>query len=300
MKKICAIFAVITAIALTGCELGGSSDSSENSASKTERNGEPTAIYGLCGDVIYTDEIESVITEDWETGGAELFSEDCLAVNCKGFIYLSEPSGICFNDRDNADSYNETEMSFSGISDEKLQNYKRVNVGETFCGLTLRSASTNFQKKSDVYFMPDGTQKTATELGFPEILFAGGECEFDGELTLEGYACAVTEDVYGISAGDIIFVPGNGCTLPVMSYNFDKDAGFYHDFSTNANFGMVWANEYGTVYLGNTESASADISCLPKDGTFVKVRVTVKNIVMRSGVEFGDFVDAEIADIAAI
>ena len=313
MKKILAIFAACTVLALSGCDNrtdSGNSDSSDisgNSAPKSgdsapvEHSGEPTVLVGLAGDVIYTDEIASVIANDGGSGGAELYSEDFLAVNCKDFIYLSKPSGKCYNDRDNADIYNASAMSFDGVPDEPLKDYARVNVGESFCGLTLRSASTNFQNRSDtVFFMRDGSQKTGAELGFPEINFAGGECTFDGQLTLEGYACAVAADVYGIAAGDIIFVPSDGCSLPVMSYTFDPSIGVCREWNTGANFGMVWCSEYGTVYLGSIDTAAADVSCLPSDGSFVKVRVTAENITMRSGIEFGDFVFADIAEIEVV
>ena len=324
MKKILAILAACAVLAmLTGCDnktnsdssgISGGSDISDSSVISDSSNvssdpksddpapdkhtGEPTILRGLAGDIIYTDEIVSVFTNEVDNGGAELYDEDFLAVNCKDFIYLSEPSGLCYNDRDNADIYNAKEMSFTGAPDEPLKSYTRVNVGESFCGLTLRSASTNFQNRQDmIFFMNDGSQKTGAELGFPEIYFAGGECTFDGQLTLDGYACAVVEDVYGIAAGDIIFVPSSGCTLPVMSYRFDTDIGVCHKPATASNFGMVWRSEYGNIYLGSTETAAADISCLPDDGSFAKVRVTVENINMRSGVEFMDLIFADIVDI---
>ena len=307
MKKTAAILAALAVLTLSGCSNEADSDSQNSSEIFWEADpdnpanenpvGEPTILYGLAGDRIYTGDIETVFTGD-DTGGAELYSEEFTAINCKDFIYLAAPSGKCFNNRDNADIYDEAGMSFEGVPGGSFKDYVRVNVGDTFCGLTLRSAKTNFQSKEEyVFFTSDGSVKTAAELPFPEIYFSGGECEFDGQLELSGYACAVAADVYGIAAGDIVFLPGEGCTLPVISYSFDPDVGFCHEFHTKADFGMVWSCEYGNIFLGNTGTTAADVSLLPEDGSFVKVKVTIDRIAMSSSLDFGDILSAEIVDI---
>jgi len=249
-----------------------------------EPEGFATRIIGLDGDPIYTSEFSQYIDKD---GKQAVYSEGNLGTAiCEGFAYIASNGGSCLTDRDNADVYNEGSLSFSGVTDEKLQNYVRIDAGDKVNGLTVYHAKTLFR---------------ADEMGLPGSAvgkdFAGCEVTFLDDLELHGYACAIKDDAYGVQAGDILFVPQGKCPLPVMSFQTDMELGTYHSYYTGSDYGLTWVNQYGQIFLGNTQTTDADVSCLPADGSFVKVKAVVKGIRMTSSVDWIDIVQASIITI---
>ena len=276
--------------------------SSEPENSEQADDPEDTFLVGLSGDVIRRSELTMIFSNDGTDGDPETFSEDNFSgVVCDGFVYLAEPSGICRTSRDNEDVFDSEMARFTDISETPKKDYKRVSVGDTFCGLTLTEAQVNFAHGLDSteYTLGDGSIKLGSELGFPEIYFMGGMAAFEGEVTMTGYMCVAAEDEYSIMTGDIIFVPSEcECTMPVMGYRFDPDAGTVHFPRINTRGGMYWENEYGHVYLGNTYGdITADLSEIPDDGSFVKVNVTIDNIKITCGINMMDIYAADIVDL---
>lgn len=259
-------------------------------------------LVGLAGDRILKSEITTVFTSDGsDCAPADLTEEKFSAVLCDGFAYVAEPSKLARNDRDNEDSYDSANMQFTDITSEPVKNYKRLNVGDTICGLTLKEAQVNFARGSEQmsFEMKDGSQKTGAELGLPEIFFSGSSAKFDGEMSMTGYICRIASDVYGVGGvGDIVFVPSDGeANFPVMSYRLGGDDGFYHISQMYSASGLTWQNEFGFVALGNVNSTTADVSELAEDGSFVKACVTVDNFELNCGVNFINTVKADIIDI---
>ncbi len=294
---------IIAALALTltlaGCndsrnnsqQTGSSSGGLESSALtiiKSDKLKEPegfaTGINGPDGNPIYTSEFTQYTDKN---GKPAVYSEGNLGTAmCEGFAYISTPGGLCLTSIDNADVYNEESLSFSGITDEKLQDYVRIDAGDKVNGLTVYHAKTIFR---------------ADETGLPDDAagkhLTGCEVSFLGELELNGYACAVKEDAYGVQAGDILFVPQGECPLPVMSFRADREIGIHHTYYTGFNYGLTWANKYGQIFLGNKQTIDADVSCLPTDGTFAKVKVVINNITMTSSKDWVDIIQANIVSI---
>ena len=270
----------------------------------TPPSDDETFLVGLAGDRIRAADITTVITSDGgDCSPEELTEERFSAVLCSGFAYVSEPSLTARNDRDNVDVYDSANMEFTDTSSAPLKNYKRLNVGDTICGLTLREAEVNFARGSEqaVFEMSDGSQKTGAELGIPEIYFTHCSAKFDGEIEMTGYISCSAENVYNVAVGDILFVPCDGeGNFPVMSYRLNGDDGFFHSLQTYSVSDLTWQNEFGYLYLGNAANTSADISDLPDDGTFIKARVTVDNFEMNCGVNFVNIVKAEIVDVEAL
>ncbi|MCM1164673.1 MAG: hypothetical protein NC299_00880 [Lachnospiraceae bacterium] len=275
---------------------------SEPESSEETDDPENTFLVGLAGDVIRRSELTMIFTSSGTDGDPAEFSEENFSgVVCDGFVYLAEPSGVCRTSYDDADVFDGESLRFTDVSETPKKDYKRVSVGETFCGLTLKQAEVNFAHGLDSteYTLGDGSVKLGSELGFPEIYFMGGMAAFEGEATMTGYMCAAPEDEYNVAEGDIIFVPsGCECTMPVMGYRFDPDVGTAHFPRINTRGGMYWENEYGYVYLGNAVygEVSADVSALPEDGSFVKVSVTVDNIKFTCGINMMDTCTADIVD----
>lgn len=270
----------------------------------TPPTADETFLVGLAGDRIRAEDIATVITSDGgECSPEELTEERFSAVLCSGFAYVAEPQLTARNDRDNADVYDSANMEFTDTSSAPLKNYKRLNVGDTICGLTLREAEVNFARGSEqtVFEMNDGSQKTGAELGLPEIYFAHCSAKFDGEIEMTGYISCSTENIYNIAVGDIIFVPCDGeGNFPVMSYRLNGDDGFFHALQTYAVSDLTWQNEFGYLYLGNEANTSADISDIPGDGSFIKARVSVDNFELNCGVNFVNITKAEIVDVEAL
>lgn len=312
MKKSALIFALSLALLLTGCNKNGNSDSNSTSESSSQTNStsstsqtssgsestensseipaeDSTKLTGLAGDKILKSEITQVFNSD---GSEEYSDENFQSVVCNGFVYLAEPTFNNLNSIDNADSFDEGTKTFAGMSADKLKNYKRLNVGDMISGLTVTSAQSNFGSDS-----MDGFDKNALSEKFPEIFFNAGSCELSGELKMTGYVCVIPEDEYGIESGTILFVPSGKCSLPVMAYSSDEQTGVFHRANVGMHGDFTWVGEYGQINIGNINSATADVSMLPTDGTFVKVNVTVDSIKLSGGVNFNNIATAEIVTI---
>lgn len=266
-------------------------------------SGDETFLVGLAGDRITKSEITTVFTNEGEGTAEDMTEDNFSAVLCDGFVYVAGSAGASRNNRDNANSYDAGNMEFTDMPSVPMKDYVRLDVGDTLCGLTLREAQVNFARglEQTSFQLEDGSYKTGAELDIPEIYFAGGTAKFDGELVMVGYMCCVAEDEYGIGTGDILFVPCDGeGSFPIMSYRIDGDNGFHHLTQIYSFNDLVWQNDYGYMYLGNAYDTSADISALPDDGSFVKVKVTVDNFELTCGVNFVNSVRAEIVDIATV
>lgn len=260
-----------------------------------------TFLVGLAGDKISGSEINTVFTQDGsDCAPADLTEDNFLAVLCGGFTYVGKSSQTARNSIDNADVYDSANMEFTDMSSAPVKNYVRVNVGDTICGLTLEEAEVNFARGSenDVFETADGSGKKGSELGLPEIYFAGSTAKFSGEITLEGYISLVPENVYALGEGDIIFVPCDGqAELPIMSYRLDGVNGFYHTSQVYSLTKLTWQNEFGYIHLGNILITDADTSAIPDDGSFVKATVTIDSYELSCGLNFINSVKAKPVSI---
>lgn len=285
---------------------GSSSQQTSEPSDSGAQSGDPDATFlvGLAGDTILRSELSTIFSGDGTDVSPDMFSEDNFSgVLCDGFVYLAEPTGICRTSYDNADVFDSETMRFTDISESSKKDYKRVSVGDTFCGLTLTEAQVNFARGNDSteFVLGDGSVKTGSELGFPEIYFMGGSASFSGQLALTGYICVAPEDAQELAPGEIIFVPSDcDCMLPVMGYRFDPDIGVVHIRRMGSYNGLVWDNEYSNILLGNAANTSADLSGVPADGSFVKASVTLENIKLVCGIGMMDNCTAQIADISVL
>ena len=277
MKKfITAILTIAMLASLAGCnsenEPSDSNYSSEISNTISDNNsepaestpevdkGEPTFLMGLDGEPIYTSEItafldidRSEITVDNITPGGFNYAI------CEGFCYLSEPSGLS---KSMAANFNDLYAPSGHVPE-----YKRVNVGDTFCGLTVKNASVEFfGKETDNYFTSN--------------------VEFEGELTLTGYITINHDFDYAVGDGDLQFLIDDksavlpGCctnSLGDYSTNYQR-CGYYMENGTSEPVFYWCVNEYGLIYLGNINTVTADISDIGnRDMCYYKVQVKIKD-----------------------
>lgn len=273
--------------------------SSETSAEEDpELNASPSEfLVGLAGDAIPA--------ENFITDIRGITRGKFMQCEAKG-TYVAVPSGIFRTSLDNPDVFDSENRCFTDISAERKKDFIRIEEGDEICGFKVKKAVSVFAPEGadEPYKMPDGTMKKGTELGFPEIYFRRGELELEGTVEMTGYIRIVAEDVYGMEAGDIRFIPAE-CkpALPVLNYDFDPSEGFYHDIvNCYMEEGIAFCNEYGCgcFKLGNKSETTADLGFIPADGSFIKAKVIVKNISMDSTIDWFTNVRGELVSIGAV
>ncbi len=264
----------------------------------------PIDIYCPDGEKIYIEDISKIYANE-ELSAAQLTEDNWYQIECEGFTYLAENSGIQYNSKDDADKYDAENYEFEGVTGIVPAEYKRYKVGDKIGDLTVTYAVTDFSSQNaDAYYcVGDDEWLSAKELGMKHMYFNGGVVEFDGSVTLTGYANKATEDDGYIAKCDIGFFPDKeSCILPVMNYavtpeGVDTRVWTYNDVDT------AWASEYTDFEIGNTEEerySDLDFSGLPDDGSYVKVRVTLENISMKCRIDWISNINADITAFEVI
>lgn len=253
-------------------EVSGGNSKPDESVSENDK-GESTFLAGPDGAVIYTGEITSVTDGEGNTVSVENvkpggFSE---AV-CDGFCYLSEPTGISSNERDEPDRWDGA-MHCLEVPEEPLApSFKRLEVGDTFCGLKITKASSEYYAAETMNFK-------------------GSNVEFEGELTLTGYITINSDNTYSVGVGDLQFIIDEKSAVLPGSWDYSTQfasddyspffnyQGFYMG-SGKEKLDWYWSvSEYGQLYLGNISTCTADISDIgSRDMCYYKVKVKINNI----------------------
>lgn len=320
MRKTKAVLALFLAAALCGCSaeeegssFGGesssstssssstaasssessSSSSSETSSTESSSESEPeskpasneTFLTGLAGDTILKTDIKQIFVPNGVEADIDNFSEENFSsVLCMGFIYASEPKNIFRTNLDNPDVYNEADYSFSDVALDKDNDYVRLNVGESMCGMTLTFAETNFARTDEQ------TMQT-----YPGSYFCYGSCEFSGEIELEGYINIHNDEgSYTAFKGDVNFVPTSG-EIPVVNYRVDPENGIFHAPMSGADKNLAWLNEYGKIYLGNADTDETLRSLgIPEGSDYVKCKIVIDKLKYTSSTQMMPRVEARI------
>lgn len=330
MKKLYAVLTVCLILTLTGCSSGNSDNDSSTVSVNSEgvessivsssgkstvsSGGNPSvSSSGSSNDTSISEpasSLEFLVGLAGDKIPAENFITDMTGITRKNFTsckvkgtYVAMPNGIFRTSLDNPDVFDKENNRFTDIPEEKKKDFIRVEAGDEVCGFKVKNAISDFAADGAMrpYQLEDGTIKKGTELGIPEIYFNHGELELEGSVEMTGYISISAEDVYGVNVGDIRFIPTE-CkpAMPVLYYTFDPADGFYHDAGNCFMDGdIVYANEYGCgcFRLGNKSTASADLSSIPDDGSFVKAKVVVKNISMSSTIDWFTKVSGELASV---
>ncbi len=312
MKKI-TIIVMMAALLLTGCAKGVEPQSQQSSTETNSNSldsgseaiqpqspvsesadapeGKTSLSFKLCGpegDEIFQEDITSFSPMEDGTALSELNADNWFSIECDGFAYLAEPTGISMNSVQNTDIYDTENWSFKDEPERSPAKYKRAYVGEEFMGLKVTGASCVFNLNN-------------SGLEADEKYFAGCDVAFEGELTMTGYACMAPEDDGYTVKHDISFVPDNeSCLLPVMLFQI-SEKGIYSPVYKCGTADFAWRNEYpGTVNAGNADYEGykdLDFGFFPEDGSYVPVKITINNITMRSYPDFISTIEAQIVDI---
>ena len=332
MKRLTIIISILTALSLCGCDVkepdSSNSSTSNNSSSSTTESSDvsttesstesskpedikpdskTTFLVGLDGKAISEDDIIDAYDGDFnKTSPANITADNFTRASAKG-AYVAMPSGICRTSRDNADVFDSENNVFTDVPKEKKHGFIRVKEGDEICGFTVKSATCEFNNNlasAGMAINDDVSTKSGREIGIPEIYFASCLLELEGSAELTGYIAVQPEDAYGVDAGEIKFIPSDcKADLPIVYYDFNPTDGFYHSVgNVSSDNEIYFSHEYGYGYfrLGDINSATADLSAVPRDGSYVKVRITVENIRMSSTVEWLTNVRGDITDITIL
>lgn len=250
---------------------------------KVAKEDYPDDLYGPGRDKIAVDEITEVSTYgDYAWTSAK----------CEGFVYLAEPTGVSFNIDQNAELYDNENFTFIGAPEVSAAEYKKYYVGDSICGLTLKSGLTNFTNNSH-----------PSETG--EGYFFSGEAFFDGSLEMTGYLVILTDDEYAVGGvGDIIFIPDNESQiLPVLNYNrFSEENGVYSNCISHITIagGFTYQSEYPFGCCGNISEYDSALFAAVEHNTPTRVKVTVDEISMSSTIEWFANLNMRITDLEVL
>lgn len=242
----------------------------------------PDDLYGPGMDKIAADEITEISTySDYAWTNAK----------CDGFVYLAEPTGVSFNIDENAELYDNENFTFIGAPEISEAEYKRYYVGDSICGLTVKSASAEFYVHS--YY------------SHPEGYFFLGAATFDGSLEMTGYLVILTDDEYAVGGvGDIIFIPDNESQiLPVLNYNrCSEENGVYSNCISHITIagGFTYQSEYPFGCCGNISEYDSALFAAVEHNTPTRVKVTVDDISMSSAVEWFANLNMRITDLEVL
>lgn len=262
-----------------------SSESSSNSSSEAADTSAKTFLKGAAGDVIRVSEI----TEAYDANGEaidpnSLTEENFFRVTTNG-AYYAKPLYPCLTDRDN--EYNEDELLFKDAPQGSQSDFIKVKKGDTIFGMTVTEASSDFNTNSPVLGAVVTTYLT-----------------LEGETTLTGYVRVVPDNEYGVSVGDILFIPSGKVDLPVVRLDGCAEDGtitrrtgdVYIMDGTDGS--LTYSNEFADKFvLGNINETTADISGIPTDGTIVKATVTIANLSINSTANWLTMVNAELVSV---
>lgn len=275
------------------------SDTAPQSSPQSTENTDTEATEGTGAS---SADIESVVQELYGPGMDKISAEEITDLQkdeegewsnltCDGFVYLAEPTGVCFNSIDNADKFDSVNVVFEGTEPSKAV-YKRYKVGDSICGLTITEAESRFLNSK--YAM--------TQTSHAEKNFGGGRAVFEGSSELTGYLIILTDDEYGVGGvDDVIFIPDSKSqTLPILNYSrISDDKGVYSD---RAEFccllsGFGYQSEYPFIHLGNISDYSSTMFSLIEKNTPTKAKVNIDNIIMSSNIDWFATISAHAENI---
>ncbi len=276
-----------------GLDNSGNSDS-QNSSTAPESvpeppkpAGEPTFLTAPDGTPIYTSEISEMYTGSEERGNKETITLEqakliaqtgngYFTVKCDGFVYGYIPERSLnyvddpemFKQRENDSEYFDylgEEFDVNTGEGKYSTEYMRINVGDKFGSLTVKSAYTLFSRPVGMKSFSD----------IPGAYISDCCVEFDGEIELTGYVEVTPEDTLYGTGGDMYFWPDGDSSvkIPEFLYYTNPKTGEICHFSGSHFYGTG-----GSYSIGNMYKVDCDTSSVQPGDTFVKVKVTLDNV----------------------
>lgn len=270
------------------------SENPNSIAESVQPVGSPTIFIGPDEKPIYDTDITKITSYDpsFSKKAAEITAEDeGVTIFCEGFQYFKEPGGTAYSTYENPEMFDGAQ--FKGDLPENKNAWKRLNIGDEICGLTLKSATSTFSNYSKSDFDYYQTHYTCNVPDFSQL------AEFDGSITLTGYLNSSCRSSYEPDGGELRLTPTEN-KLPVMPagmmYKIEPET-----YMTARSYGggeMYAVNEVNLVGLSNP--SGLDLGCIGIGDT-AYVRLTISNIkYLVAGTVTADLVDIEVlSDVLA-
>lgn len=262
------------------------SSNTESSSGTPSDTSDPEAmsfLIGLANDPIPLSEISSIETDkDEQISAAELTEENFRAATAD-CAYYALPLYPCVTDRES--EFDEENIIFKNVPQDSKSDFIKAKKGDKIFGFTVSEASTTFTSYSP---LAGKLYKTSLAL--------------DGEITLTGYARMIAENEYGVSIGDILFVPVGKVELPVVRFDsFDGVTASRLIGEVWGNTDLTFSNEFTDEFkLGNKDNTTEDIRALPTDGSSVKVNLTLYDIEIKTSLMDVPVLTAKFKDMTAV
>ncbi len=236
----------------------------------------PFEVIGPDNRQLWYDDITSVerFTPGLKDDDVPLLKEDLtednwFSLNC-GFAYVAEPLGHNFN---NIDSY---PIDIGGLTDDLAHDFKRIQKGDTFMGLTVKEASSTITRlANNNEYDDDGKVTRVTALSHNYV-------EFEGEITADVYLINDNGTYY------CVFRNGES-QFPIMDYDiFD----FLSTNEYNTPFrklvtenGFQYAGEMPVLTLDETEVYTVERAL--SNSNYLKATAIFENISVESTQNLG-------------
>lgn len=216
-------------------ETASESENSQTSQTQTE---EPTFLVGPAGDPIYPSDItwaEMINKGNYLTDAAEFakLTEDNFSwIQCDGFEYLREPTGIRYNRYESPEKF-ESESPYSYIGEELANEnpIKRVYDGEEICAMTVTEAGMSFHCVNGGYWYDSNIIKFKGEKKLTGYLSIGS-----GSLEYGLVTFWLDEESDPVPTGDI----------PAGKAPFTNGYGTYGE-TVYISLGSIYAHEGATL-----------------------------------------------------
>ena len=257
-------------------------------------SGTPTIFIGPDENPIYDTDVTRIICNDpnFSKEPAEITAEDeDITIFCEGFQYFKEPAGKAYCTYENPEMFDGAE--FKNVLPENRNTWKRINVGDEICGLTLKSATSTLNNYCKENFDHYQTYYTCDVSDFN--LFA----EFDGSVTLTGYLNSSCRSSYEPDGGELRLTPTEN-KLPIMpaSMMYKIEPETYVVAKSYGGGEMYAVNEINLIGIDNP--LGIDLGYIGIGDT-AYVRLTISNIkYLVAGTVTADLVDIEVlSDVLA-
>lgn len=211
---------------------------------------EPTFIYGLDNQPVRTTDITRIldVTDTPVTIDKLTPDSEGMKVFCDGFQYFKEPISIAYNSYENPEMFDDW---YNGETPDNANGYRRINVGDEICGLTLKKATSEFIIYHD-YFLKVGSYF------FPEYVNGQPVAEFEGTVTLKGFLRAEPHTYYDKEGGQLSFYPCED-VLPLMGTDMGLEYYTYYwgckvyGNEENSQDSIFTFNEIDEIALGGLD-----------------------------------------------
>lgn len=279
MKKMLAIFTLtaIISAALSGCAKQHTADDDGESEKPVDMGAihyidsteSETFLVGLDGKNIKASEIKYLKNKNYEPTNI-LDENDFGHAECIGFAYAFKPS-VYFDSTIAPDKFSSDGYSYTGEDTAASSEFIRVNVGDKFGDLTVKSArcvfsNYNVHVDSDDY------------LGYE-----GSEIELDGEITLRGRLYIPPRDPkYPGMVQDMQFQGSVENGLPISAeFWHSPELGFCHV----PNSSVFTYTDVPEIRLGGYPDYDIDFDGLSEGDINTEVEITITNIKICYGIQ---------------